>query len=153
MLLAHLGVAVSAIGIILSSAYSLQRDVRMTVGDILQLGAYQFKLQTVYDLQGPNYTGAEANLQLLTNPPIYLKPQLRYYPISDIALSKPAIDAGLWRDLYIALAEPLSNNTWALRFYSKPFIRWIWIGGLLMIIGALCSLLQTKKRRCFSRTA
>lgn len=141
MLLAHVGVALSAIGIILSSAYSLQRDVRMTVGDTLQLGRYQFKLENVYDLQGPNYNGAEAKLQLLNQPSTYLKPQLRYYPVSDMALSKPAINAGLWRDLYIALAEPLANNAWALRFYAKPFIRWIWLGGLLMVLGGVWALL------------
>jgi cytochrome c-type biogenesis protein CcmF len=146
MLLAHLGVAVSAIGIILSSAYSLQRDVRMTIGDTLQLGEYQFKLRSVHDLNGPNYMGAEAKLQLVNQTVSYLKAQLRYYPISDMALSKPAIDTNLWRDLYVALAEPLGNNSWALRFYTKPFIRWIWVGGLLMLCGAFCSLLQSKKR-------
>ena len=146
MLLAHLGVAVSAIGIILSSAYSLQRDVRMTVGDTLQLGTYQFKLENVYDLQGPNYSGAEARLQLLKQPSTYLTPQLRYYSVADMALSKPAINAGLWRDLYIALAEPLPNNAWALRFYAKPFIRWIWMGGLLMVLGGVWSILQSKRR-------
>ncbi len=145
MLLAHLGVAVSAIGIILSSAYSLQRDVRMMIGDTLRLGTYQFKLENVTDFQGPNYTGMEAKLQLLNQPSTYLKPQLRYYPASGIALSKPAINAGLWRDLYIALAEPLPNNAWALRFYAKPFIRWIWAGGLLMIVGGAWSLLQKRR--------
>ena len=142
MLLAHLGVAISAIGIILSSAYSLQRDVRMVIGDSLQLGAYQFKLQSVYGLQGPNYTGAEASLQLINHSATYLKPQLRYYPLSDMALSKPAIDSNVWRDLYIALAEPLGNNAWAVRFYTKPFIRWIWMGGLLMIAGGICSIVS-----------
>lgn len=145
MLLAHLGVAVSAIGILLSSAYSLQRDVRMTIGDTLLLGSYQFKLQSVYNLKGPNYTGVEAELQLINHPLTYLRPQLRYYPISDMALSKPAIDTNLWRDLYIALAEPLGNNAWALRFYAKPFLRWIWMGGVLMLAGGLCSILQNRR--------
>jgi len=147
MLLAHFGVAVSAIGIILSSTYSVQRDVRMTVGDSVQLGVYRFILQSVYDLQGPNYTGAEANLQLINATKTYLKPQLRYYPVSNIALSKPAIDIGLWRDLYVALAEPLNDNTWALRFYAKPFVRWIWMGAVLMLAGGLCSIVQIKSKK------
>jgi cytochrome c-type biogenesis protein CcmF len=147
MLLAHLGVAISAIGIILSSAYSLQRDVRMVVGDTVQLGVYQFKLKGIYNLQGPNYTGAEADLQFINVPHTYLKPRLRYYPISDMALSKPAIDMNVWRDLYVALAEPLANNAWALRFYAKPFVRWIWMGGLLMLVGGICSIIQNKNRK------
>jgi cytochrome c-type biogenesis protein CcmF len=144
MLLAHLGVMVSAVGILFSSAYSFQRDVGMNVGDIVQFGAYQFKLQGVYPLHGPNYRGAEADLQLLDPPKTHLKPQLRYYPIAAMTLSKPAIDVALWRDLYIVLAEPLQNNVWVFRMYSKPFIRWIWAGGLLMIFGGLYSILRSK---------
>lgn len=145
MLLAHLGVAITAIGIILSSAYSLQRDVRMTVGEQLFLGAYQFKLQSVTALQGPNYTGAVANLQLNNKSTNHLNPQLRYYPVADVALSKPAINAGIWRDIYIALAEPVGHQAWALRFYYKPFIRWIWMGGLCMMLGGIWAILA---RRC-----
>jgi cytochrome c-type biogenesis protein CcmF len=147
MLLAHFGIAISAIGILLSSAYSVQRDVRMQVGDVLQLGKYQFKLHNVQELNGANYTGIMAQLQLVNYPWIFLAPQLRYYPVADVALSKPAMTVDVWRDLYIALAEPLSKHTWALRFYFKPFIRWIWAGGLLMMIGGLCSLKQLRRRK------
>lgn len=137
MLLAHLGVSITAIGIILSSNYSLQRDVRMMVGDKLSLSTYQFTLQNVAALRGPNYTGAVANLQLNNAVAHRLSPELRYYPVADVALSKPAIDAGLWRDLYVALAEPVDEQAWALRFYYKPFIRWIWAGGLCMMLGGV----------------
>lgn len=150
MLLAHLGVAISAIGIILSSAYSVQRDVRMKQGDSVQLGSYQFKLQAIRDVYGPNYTGVAADLKLLNATNLSLTPQLRYYPAANIALSKPAVDAGVWRDVYIALAEPLPRNTWALRFYVKPFIRWIWAGGMLMILGGIYSIRRSKPYTCLS---
>jgi cytochrome c-type biogenesis protein CcmF len=61
-----------------------------------------------------------------------------------MVLSKPAIEAGLWRDLYIALAEPVGDETWALRFYYKPFIRWIWIGGLCMMLGGIWAILSKR---------
>lgn len=144
MLCAHLGVAITAIGIILSSNYSLQGDVRMAVGDQFILGVYPFKLQDVVALQGPNYTGAIAKLQL-SNTSYHLYPELRYYPVSDMALSKPAIHVKLWRDLYVALAEPVGKHAWALRFYYKPFIRWIWCGGLLMMLGGIWAIVRPKK--------
>lgn len=147
MLLAHLGVAILAIGIILSSYYSLERDVLMTVGDRLRVGPYQFKLQTVFALQGPNYTGAKADIQLINKINTHLNPELRYYPVADMVLSKPAIEAGLWRDLYIALAEPVSDKTWALRFYYKPFIRWVWMGGLCMILGGIWAILSKRYKK------
>jgi cytochrome c-type biogenesis protein CcmF len=151
MLLAHLGVAILAIGIILSSYYSRERDVLMTVGDRLGIGPYQFKLQTIFALQGPNYTGAKADLQQVNKVNMHLNPELRYYPVADMVLSKPAIEAGLWRDLYIALAEPVGDKTWALRFYYKPFIRWIWTGGLLMIFGGIWAILSRRYKKINSR--
>ncbi|MFZ0218857.1 MAG: heme lyase CcmF/NrfE family subunit [Candidatus Aquirickettsiella sp.] len=148
MLIAHLGVAMLAIGIILSSYYSLERNVRMRIGDSLSLGTYHFKLQQVYALQGPNYTGAVATIQV-NNPhsKLLLRPQLRYYPITDVMISKPAIAAGVWRDLYVSLAEPLGKQTWALRFYYKPFVRWIWMGGLCMILGGLWAILSRRSQK------
>jgi cytochrome c-type biogenesis protein CcmF len=49
------------------------------------------------------------------------------------------VDAGLFRDLYVALGEPMDGanieGAWSLRLYYKPFVRWIWGGGLLMMLG------------------
>ncbi len=64
MLIAHTGVAILRIGIVLSSYYSIERNVQMNVGDTLSLAGYHFKLQQVYALQGSNYTGAVANIQV-----------------------------------------------------------------------------------------
>ena len=146
MLVAHLGVAILAIGIILNSQYSLERNVRMNIGDSLLLRTYRFKLQQVYALEGPNYTGVLANIQV--NPPDnkFLHPQLRYYPITDVMISKPSISVGLWRDLYVSLAEPVGKQ-WALRFYYKPFVRWIWMGGLFMILGGLWAILSRRYQK------
>lgn len=147
MLIAHLGVAILGIGIILSSYYSLERNVRMSIGDNVSLAGYHFKLQQVYALQGPNYTGAVANIQVNHQYNQFLRPQLRYYPITDVMISKPAIAVGLWRDLYVSLAEPVGKQTWALRFYYKPFVRWIWTGGLCMILGGVWAILSRRYKK------
>lgn len=142
MLVAHLGVAILAIGIILSSYYSLERNVRMNIGDNVSLAGYHFELQQVYALTGPNYIGAVANIQINHQNNQFLRPQLRYYPITDVMISKPAIAVGLWRDLYVSLAEPGGKQTWTLRFYYKPFVRWIWTGGLCIILGGVWAILS-----------
>jgi len=55
-------------------------------------------------------------------------------------MTDAAIQAGLFRDLYIALGEPLDHDVWSVRLYYKPFIRWIWLGGLMMLLGGLLSI-------------
>jgi cytochrome c-type biogenesis protein CcmF len=71
-----------------------------------------------------------------------LHPQKRLYS-SERIQTEAAIDAGVTRDLYVALGEPMDDqhieNAWTLRLYYKPFIRWIWLGGLMMMLGGFVS--------------
>jgi cytochrome c-type biogenesis protein CcmF len=59
----------------------------------------------------------------------------RYNARRDQVMTEASIEAGLFRDLYVALGEPLANGAWAVRIHYKPFVRWIWLGGLLMALG------------------
>ena len=52
-------------------------------------------------------------------------------------MTEAAIERGITRDLYVALGEPLGDGSWALRVHIKPFVRWIWAGALLMMLGGL----------------
>jgi cytochrome c-type biogenesis protein CcmF len=45
-------------------------------------------------------------------------------------MTEAAIDAGLFRDIYVSLGEPVGGGDWALRLYYKPYVRWIWLGAI-----------------------
>ncbi len=57
-------------------------------------------------------------------------------------MTEAGIDGGLFRDLFVALGEPLDGGAWSLRIYHKPFIRWIWLGALLMALGGVLAALD-----------
>lgn len=61
-------------------------------------------------------------------------------------MTEAAIDWGLSRDLYVALGESLNDGSWALRLYYKPFIRWIWLGGIFMAFGGLLCIFDRRYR-------
>ena len=62
-------------------------------------------------------------------------------------MTEAAIDAGLTRDLFIALGEPLNNEgAWSVRVYYKPFIRWIWLGAIIMALGGLMAACDRRYR-------
>lgn len=148
MIIAHMGVAVCVMGIVLTSAYSVQRELRMQPGDHASAGPYQFRFLGTRSITGSNYNGAQAGILVSKNNKVFelLKPEERVYTVSQTAQAKTAIDMGLFRDLYVALGEPLSNNSWSIRIYYKPFVRWIWGGGLLMILGGIFALSDPRYR-------
>jgi len=146
MLFAHLGVAICGLGIVMTSTYSLQRDVRLAPGEEVTVGAYQFRFLSEKPIQGPNYTGIEGALAVEKNNKAItiLHPQLRNYTVQQTTLAKSAIQAGFFRDIYVAISEPIGPNAYAMRIYYKPFVRWIWMGGLMMVLGGLIAIVETR---------
>ena len=151
MILAHLGVAMTVWGISFSQNFSVERDVRMAVGDTVQIADYDFKFTGVSDANGPNYMGGKAQIDISKDgkPEATLFAEKRFYTVSKMPMTEAAINWGFTRDLYVALGEKIDDNSWALRLYYKPFIRWIWIGGLFMALGGLLCMFDRRYR--FSR--
>ena len=150
MLLAHVGVGVTVIGLLFATTYSQSRNISMKVGDQVSVGDYQFKLTAVNALKGPNYSGAKASVRiqkkdgrLLT----VLHPEQRFYPVQETMVAKTAIQANVFRDLYVALGASLGHGAWAVRIYYKPFVRWIWWGGFFMIFGGIFALFAMRRHR------
>ncbi len=144
MLAAHIGVAVTVIGITFSSAFSIERNVRMAPGDQVSAGPYQFIFVNTHAINGPNYHGiaGQFTVQKAHHYLTTLQPEKRIFDIQHMAMTDAAIDAGIFRDLYIALGEPLQGQAWSVRIYYKPFVRWIWSGGLLILLGGILAALD-----------
>ncbi|ELY3836840.1 heme lyase CcmF/NrfE family subunit [Cronobacter turicensis] len=148
MTLGHVGLAVTVTGIAFSQNYSVERDVRMTAGDSVDIHHYRFVFREVRDAQGPNWRGAVGIIDVLRDgkPEATLRAEKRAYNSNRVVMTEAAIDGGLTRDLYAALGEALDDDSWAVRLYYKPFVRWIWYGGLLMALGGLLCMLDPRYR-------
>ncbi|WP_336755669.1 heme lyase CcmF/NrfE family subunit [Pantoea sp. USHLN298] len=148
MVLGHLGVGVTVIGIAFSTQYSVERDVRMKAGDSVDIHHYHFVFRGVQNLQGPNYSGGAGLIEVTRNgkPEATLQAEKRFYTAARTMMTEAAIDGGFSRDLYAALGEELDDGGWAVRIYYKPFVRWIWFGGLLMALGGLFCLCDPRYR-------
>ncbi|EOV0646950.1 heme lyase CcmF/NrfE family subunit [Cronobacter turicensis] len=148
MTLGHVGLAVTVIGIAFSQNYSVERDVRMTAGDSVDIHHYRFVFREVRDAQGPNWRGAVGIIDVLRDGKreATLRAEKRAYNSNGVVMTEAAIDGGLTRDLYAALGEALDDGSWAVRLYYKPFVRWIWYGGLLMALGGLLCMLDPRYR-------
>ena len=152
---AHLGVAVFIIGVTLVNSYETEKDVRMDVGSKVTVGGYTFQFNGVSDVVGPNYKAVRGDIAVIQDDKVIreLYPEKRTYNASGMAMTEAAIDTGLFRDLYVALGEPLANNAWVVRAYHKPFVDWIWFGCLLMAIGGILSVTDRRYRLKISKTS
>jgi cytochrome c-type biogenesis protein CcmF len=139
MCLAHAGFAFVIIGISISTQYSEEQHSRMGVGDSVQMSGYTFRLEALQQVDGPNYTATEGvfvvtkGTELVTT----IHSQKRYYPVVGTSMTEAGIDGNLFRDLYISLGEVLEGDDWSVRLYFRPFVRWLWLGAILMTLGGL----------------
>ncbi len=150
MTIAHLGVAVFIVGITLTSLYSIEKDIRMVAGESFNINDYEMKFVGVSDYVGPNYRAAEGHFiaskdgQQVAD----LFSQKRNYNAGGMPMTEAGIDAGLWRDLYVSLGEPLDGKgAWSVRLYHKPFIRWIWLGTIFMALGGFIAVTDKRYRQ------
>ncbi len=149
MTVAHFGIAVFVIGITYTSIYSIEKDVRMAPGDKLDMAGYIFEFHGIKQTEGPNYTAQEGFLTVTYNGDkvAELHPQKRIYRVRKMPMTEAAIDAGFFRDLFVAIGEPLDNQgAWSLRIYYKAFIRWIWMGGVFMALGGIIASIDRRYR-------
>jgi cytochrome c-type biogenesis protein CcmF len=144
MLLAHFGVGIFLAGVLLSESLSVERDVRVAPGQTQVIGGYEFRFDGVRETEGPNWKADQGTVTVSRSGTqiAVMHPQKRMYSRGQIQTAS-AIDPGITRDLYVALGEPMDPNSiegaWALRLYHKPFVRWIWFGGLFMMLGGFVS--------------
>ena len=150
---APLGVAVFIIGVTLVSGYETEKDVRMEIGSKVTVGGYTFQFNGVSNAPGPNYKSVMGDITVFKGDQVYrtLNPEKRTYNASGMAMTEAAIDTGLFRDLYVAMGEPLENNAWVVRVYHKPFVDWIWFGCILMAFGGILSITDRRYRLKISK--
>ncbi len=149
MLMAHFGFALTLIGATFVTQFSAERDLRMVVGDTVILNGYTFTLDELTVVEGPNYAADRGIFSVSIDGTFFttLMPEKRRYVASGQIMTEAAIDAGVMRDLYIALGEPLGDGAWSVRVQHKPLIRWIWFGALMIGVGGVTTSFDRRYRR------
>lgn len=138
MSIAHLGIAVFVVGVTMVSLYEAEKDLRMAPGDSYELGGFNFKFNGVDQHKVLNYTSLMGSIEAFRNGKLVATvfPEKRYYPIQSEPMTEAGIRSGFVRDLYVSLGEPLGDaGAWSVRIHVKPFVRWIWLGAILMALG------------------
>ena len=155
MQIAHIGVLICALGVAATSSLSVEKDVAMSVGDRVEVQGYVFELQAFDELKGANYDATRATIEVTKNDKLFttLYPEKRNYVVSMMPMTEVGIRASLLNEMYVALGEPIvgdngkvDQDTWAVRVYVKPMVRWLWLGAIVMALGAIIAVLDRRYR-------
>ena len=143
MIIAHLGVGLMILGITGSSIWQKEKIVRMKISDNLIINNYNIIFKEMKNLMGHNYISEQGNFWLYNKNKKFitiLKPENRYYPITNNFTTEVSIHTNLLRDLYIVLGDEDVNNKWVVRVYYNPLVIWIWIGAFVIFIGGILTI-------------
>jgi len=149
MIIAHLGIAIFVLGATVTTQLGIEKDIKMNVGETQTIAGYDFIFNGVSPHSKENYSGFIGNISVFKNTKkvAQLSPEKRYYQ-TGMPMTEASIDPSITRDLYVALGEGLGGGAWSVRIYYKPLVRWIWLGGLMIALGALFAAID---RRYFLR--
>jgi cytochrome c-type biogenesis protein CcmF len=139
MCIAHLGVALFVLGVASVESYGVSSDLSLRPGQSANVAGYDFKLDSLRDVTGPNYQALEGAFTVSREGELVTKmtSQKRRYRSQSEPLTEAGIDPNLSHDLVISMGNALGNDTWSLRLQYKPMIRFVWLGALIMALGGL----------------
>ncbi len=154
MVLAHIGVAVTIIGVTMVANYSQEKAARMAPGDVVTLDNYRFEFVDAGHIEGPNFISDAARFRVYDGEKeiALLTPEKRRYNASGQIMTEAAIDVTLLRDVYVSMGEALDNGAWGMRLQVKPFMRWVWLGAIFMAIGGLLAMADKRYRARVTRS-
>jgi len=143
MVIAHLGVAVALFGMAADTAFQQERLVAAQVGETVTDGPWSITLKAVEPVAGPNWTALEATLEASYKggEPTVARPQARSFWTPPQETSEAALLTRWNGQLYAVIGGEAEGDRWQLRLWWKPFVTWIWYGGVLIALGGLLALI------------
>ncbi len=148
MTLAHAGMAVAIAGMVASSTWKVEEILIMRPGDTTTVAGYDYRLEKVERLQGPNYLSDTATITVTRDgkPVATQRPEKRSYFVQNMPTTEAAIHTTFLADLYTAIGDPDGKGGQTVRIFYEPLVPWIWIGCLMMMLGGAVSLSDRRLR-------
>jgi len=143
----HFGMVLIFIGIA-GSAFNRDTQKEMGIGQSLAIGPYTILCQNFDQVNNNNYQSERATLEVFRNghSVMMLYPERRFFPASQVTETMVALETGPLRDLYVVYAgrSPETDKP-VIHAYLNPLVKWIWFGGLVVVIGTGLAMLPNRR--------
>ena len=142
MVIAHFGIAVSLFGMASESAFSEERLAALEEGQQTSVGPWQVRLDGVEPIAGPNWTALSGRLLAAYKggEAVEIEPQSRNFWAPPQQTTESVLVTRWNGQLYAVMGGEGVDGRWQLRLWWKPFVTFIWYGGLLIALGGAFAL-------------
>jgi cytochrome c-type biogenesis protein CcmF len=149
MTVAHLGFAVVAIGVIGAGIWKSETIAYVREGGAVSVGGYEATLQSVREVEGPNYVAQRASFSIMRQGAVLpaMTAERRFYPVRGMQTTEAAIATNLTGDLYLTVGEFNPERGWVVRAWRHPLTVWMWIGAGLIALGGFAGVVAGQRRR------
>ncbi len=150
MVIAHFGIAVSVFGMASESGFSKETLTALAPGESAEISGWKVKLDDVKPVVGDNWVAVEGEMVASKNGGTFmLRPQSRQFFKPEMQTSEAALLTRWNGQLYAVIAQPNQegDGRWQVRLWWKPFVTFIWYGGILIALGGTISLFGRMFRR------
>ncbi len=146
--LAHLGLAITTLGITSMGLWSTDDVQRLKVGEQINLAGYSFTLEEVTPGQTQNYQYLAADIAVTnkSGATTTLISERRFYPVRNMVTTEAGFRLAPGKTIFAAIGEGDPDQGWVTRVYAHPQVIWIWIGALLMALAGFVSLFDRRLR-------
>lgn len=160
MAISHFGIAVALFGMAVDTAFTVEKLTAAGVGDTVAVGPWKIRLTEVEPVAGPNWTALAGRLSASYQGGAAheLVPQSRTFWAPPQTTAESALLTRWNGQLYTVLGEETQDGRWQLRLWWKPFVTFIWLGGVLIGLGGLLALIgrvavDVRRRTAMHRNA
>ena len=146
----HLGIALIAVAIAASQAGAVEVERTLSPGGAMRVGQHEIRLDALSEVQEPQRRRVIADLWVAgPGGETRLSPSFAFYPNATQPVGSPGISAGPADDVYAILAAyDARGKAWAtIRVRVIPLVSWLWVGGLVIGVGAVIAALPPPRRR------
>jgi len=148
MAIAHFGLGLFVVSITAVESYTRERDLALAVGESGKVGEFEYRLEGLSTVEGPNYSGLRGEVRVFENGKEIglLHPEKRNYWVQRQVMTEAGIDMQLGRDIFAALGEDLGAGRWSVRAQVRPLINYVWLAAVLMALGGVLAAADARYR-------
>jgi cytochrome c-type biogenesis protein CcmF len=145
----HLGILVVAVGVTGSQAWSVQTETTLKKGETAELAGYRVRFDELVPAEESNHFKVTGRFTVANGrvAPAVMQPSKKFYPQEQSPIAGVDYWMGLKEDLYLVLGDFARDGSQAtVKMQVNRLVSWIWIGGLVLTLGALLAILPERRR-------